>query len=77
MQFNYVPTLRAQHALSRYDSSTAVDALQASAAYELESPCAGGTSFAPRRRIVTDLEGFHAMRFQTVGTSDAGAHWLR
>jgi eukaryotic-like serine/threonine-protein kinase len=35
VQFNYLPTLRAQIALSRNDSSKAIEALQATAPYEL------------------------------------------
>jgi eukaryotic-like serine/threonine-protein kinase len=35
VQFNYLPTLRAQLALSRNDSSKAIEALQAAAPYEL------------------------------------------
>jgi eukaryotic-like serine/threonine-protein kinase len=38
VQFNYLPTIRAQLALNRNDSSKAVDALQATAPYELGSP---------------------------------------
>jgi eukaryotic-like serine/threonine-protein kinase len=40
VRFNYLPTIHAQIALSRNDSSQAVDALQAAAPYELGS--AGG-----------------------------------
>ena len=35
MQFNYLPTIRAQLALNRNDSSKAIEALQAAAPYEL------------------------------------------
>jgi eukaryotic-like serine/threonine-protein kinase len=38
VQFNYLPTIRAQLALSRTDSPKAIEALQAAAAYELGSP---------------------------------------
>ena len=37
VQFNYLPTLHAQLALSRTDASKAIEALQAAAPYELES----------------------------------------
>jgi tetratricopeptide (TPR) repeat protein len=37
VQFNYLPTIRAQLALSRTDSSKAIEALQAAGAYELGS----------------------------------------
>jgi hypothetical protein len=38
VQFNYLPTLHAQLALSRNDASKAVEALQAAAPYELGDP---------------------------------------
>ena len=38
VQFNYVPTIRAQIALSRDDSRTAIEVLQATAPYELGEP---------------------------------------
>jgi tetratricopeptide (TPR) repeat protein len=38
VQFNYLPTIRAQLALSRNDSSKAIEALQPVAPYELGSP---------------------------------------
>jgi serine/threonine protein kinase/predicted Zn-dependent protease len=38
VQFNYLPTLHAQLALSRNDASKAIDALQAAAPYELGDP---------------------------------------
>ena len=38
VHFNYLPTIRAQLALSRTDSPKAIEALQAAAAYELGSP---------------------------------------
>jgi eukaryotic-like serine/threonine-protein kinase len=38
VHFNYQPTIRAQLALSRNDSSKAIEALQAAAPYELGSP---------------------------------------
>jgi eukaryotic-like serine/threonine-protein kinase len=43
--FNYLPTIRALLALSRNDSSKAIETLQAAAPYELGSP--GAASFAP------------------------------
>jgi predicted Zn-dependent protease len=46
VQFNYLPTIHAQLALSRNDSSKAVEALQAAAPYELGSPISGG-AFSP------------------------------
>jgi len=45
-QFNYLPTIRAQLAISRNDSSKAIDALQAATPYELGSPVSGG-GFSP------------------------------
>jgi hypothetical protein len=45
VQFNYVPTVRAQLELSRKDASKAIEALQAAAPYELGSP--GGGAFSP------------------------------
>jgi eukaryotic-like serine/threonine-protein kinase len=45
-QFNYLPTIRAQLALSRSDSSKAIEALQSAAPYELGSPVSGG-AFSP------------------------------
>ena len=45
VQFNYLPTLRAQVALSHNDPSKAIEELQISAPYELGSP---GTAFSPR-----------------------------
>ena len=41
VQFNYLPTIRAQLALSRKNASKAIEALQAAAPYELGSPGAG------------------------------------
>jgi len=38
VQFNYLPTLRAQLALTRKDASKAIETLQAAAPYELGSP---------------------------------------
>ena len=38
VQFNYLPTIHAQVALTRNDSSKAIDALQAAAPYELGQP---------------------------------------
>jgi len=38
VQFNYLPTLHAQFALSRNDASKAIEALQAAAPYELGDP---------------------------------------
>jgi predicted Zn-dependent protease len=38
VQFNYLPTLRAQLALSRKDASKGIEALQAAAPYELGEP---------------------------------------
>jgi serine/threonine protein kinase len=46
VQFNYLPTIHAQLALSRNDSSKAIAALQAAAPYELGSPISGG-AFSP------------------------------
>jgi predicted Zn-dependent protease len=46
VQFNYLPTIHAQLALSRNDSSKAIEALQAAAPYELGSPTSGG-AFSP------------------------------
>jgi len=46
VQFNYLPTIHAQLALSRNDSSKAIEALQAAAPYELGSPISGG-AFSP------------------------------
>jgi tetratricopeptide (TPR) repeat protein len=40
VQFNYLPTLRAQLALSRNDASKAIEVLQAAVPYELGSYCA-------------------------------------
>jgi eukaryotic-like serine/threonine-protein kinase len=45
-QFNYLPTIRAQLALSRNDSSKALEALQSAIPYELGSPVSGG-AFSP------------------------------
>jgi serine/threonine protein kinase/tetratricopeptide (TPR) repeat protein len=45
VQFNYLPTIRAQIALSRNDSSKAVEVLQAAASYEMGIP--GGANFTP------------------------------
>jgi len=44
VQFNYLPTLRAQLALTREDASNSIGALQASSPYELGSP---STGFSP------------------------------
>jgi predicted Zn-dependent protease len=44
VRFNYLPTLRAQLALSRKDPSKSIEALQAASPYELGSP---STGFAP------------------------------
>jgi eukaryotic-like serine/threonine-protein kinase len=44
VQFNYLPTLRAQLALTREDSSNSIGALQAASPYELGSP---STGFSP------------------------------
>jgi len=41
-QFNYLPTIRAQLALSRGESSKAIEVLQAAAPYELGTPDVGG-----------------------------------
>jgi eukaryotic-like serine/threonine-protein kinase len=46
VQFNYLPTIHAQLALCRNDSSKAIEALQAAAPYELGSPISGG-AFSP------------------------------
>jgi len=46
VQFNYLPTIRAQLAIDRNDSSKAIEALQAAAPYELGSPVSGG-GFSP------------------------------
>jgi DNA-binding winged helix-turn-helix (wHTH) protein/tetratricopeptide (TPR) repeat protein len=46
VQFNYLPTLRAQLALSRRDPSKAIDALRAAAPYELGTPGNGEFSLA-------------------------------
>jgi DNA-binding winged helix-turn-helix (wHTH) protein/tetratricopeptide (TPR) repeat protein len=45
VQFNYLPTLRAQLALSRNDPSQAIEALKAAAPYELGTP--GNGEFSP------------------------------
>jgi tetratricopeptide (TPR) repeat protein len=45
-QFNYLTTLRAQLALSRNDSSTAIEALRAAAPYELGTPGSSGFALA-------------------------------
>jgi eukaryotic-like serine/threonine-protein kinase len=42
VQFNYLPTIHAQLALSRNDSSKAIDALQAASPYELGQAGVGG-----------------------------------
>jgi eukaryotic-like serine/threonine-protein kinase len=49
VQFNYLPTLRAQLALSRNDASKAIQALQAAAPYEMGDPTEAFTflSFYP------------------------------
>ena len=44
MQFNYLPTLRAQLALNRHDPSKAIEALKVAAAYELGTP--GNSEFS-------------------------------
>src|SRR5262245_42822416 len=44
VQFNYLPTLRAQLALSRNDSSSAIELLRATTPYELASNGSGATS---------------------------------
>jgi len=46
VQFNYLPTIRAQLALMHNDSSQAIEALQAAAPYELGSPGTGNFTFA-------------------------------
>jgi len=46
VQFNYLPTLRAQLAISRNDASKAIDALQTAAPYELGIPSYYGFSGA-------------------------------
>ncbi len=46
VQFNYLPTLHAQLALRRNDSSKAITDLQSAAPYELGSPISGG-AFSP------------------------------
>jgi len=46
VQFNYLPTLRAELAISRNDASKAIDALQTAAPYELGLPSYGGFSDA-------------------------------
>ena len=46
VQFNYLPTIRAQLAISHNDSSKAIEALQVAAPYELGSPVSGG-AFSP------------------------------
>jgi predicted Zn-dependent protease len=45
VQFNYLPTLHAQLAFSRNDSSKAVEALQAASPYELGAPAPGVFNF--------------------------------
>jgi hypothetical protein len=45
VQFNYLPTIHAQVALSRNDSAKAIATLQAAAPYELGSP--GAATFTP------------------------------
>jgi len=45
VQFNYLPTIRAQLALERHDSSKALEALQAAAPYELGSPGSATLNF--------------------------------
>jgi predicted Zn-dependent protease len=45
-QFNYLPTIRAQLAISQNDPSKAIKALQVAAPYELGSPVSGG-AFSP------------------------------
>jgi tetratricopeptide (TPR) repeat protein len=45
VQFNYLPTLRAQLALTRNDSSKAIEALQAASPYKLGAP--GNGAFTP------------------------------
>lgn len=45
VQFNYLPTVRAQFALNRSNPSKAIEALQAAAPYELGSP--GAIAFSP------------------------------
>ncbi len=44
VQFNYLPTIRAQLALARKDAAKAVDTLQAATSYDLGA--AGGTTFS-------------------------------
>ena len=46
VQFNYLPTIHAQLALSHNDSSKAVEDLQAAVPYELGTPATGG-AFSP------------------------------
>jgi tetratricopeptide (TPR) repeat protein len=46
VQVNYLPTLRAQLALGRNDSSKAIEALQAAASYELGTAGSGGFTLA-------------------------------
>jgi tetratricopeptide (TPR) repeat protein len=46
VQFNYLPTIRAQLAITHNDSSKAIEALQVAAPYELGSPVSGG-AFSP------------------------------
>jgi predicted Zn-dependent protease len=46
VQFNYLPTLHAQLALSRNDASKAIGALQASAPFELGAPANGNLSLS-------------------------------
>jgi predicted Zn-dependent protease len=46
VQFNYLPTLSAQFALNRANSSKAIDALQAAAPYELGLPSTGTLNLA-------------------------------
>jgi hypothetical protein len=46
VQFNYLPTLRAQLALRRNDSSKAIEVLRATTPYELASNGSGATSTA-------------------------------
>jgi serine/threonine protein kinase/Flp pilus assembly protein TadD len=46
LQVNYLPTLRAQLALGRNDSSKAIEALQAAASYELGAAGSGGFTLA-------------------------------
>jgi tetratricopeptide (TPR) repeat protein len=70
VQFNYLPTLRAQLALNRNDASNAIDVLQAAVPYELGSYCALCPAYVRGQAYLSVHQGSEATaEFQKILTN--------